>query len=103
MTDTKAIAIRLLDKEYRIGCPEGEEEQLLATGRFLDKRMKEIRTSGKVIGTERIAVMAALNLAHELLTSQHGKGEHADAASRRVRGLRDKIEAALNESAQLDL
>ncbi len=103
MTDTKAIAIRLLDKEYRIGCPEGEEEQLLATGRFLDKRMKEIRTSGKVIGTERIAVMAALNLAHELLTSQQHQGEHADAAAQRVRGLRDKIEAALNESAQLDL
>lgn len=105
MTDQspKAIAIRLLDKEYRIGCPEGEEEQLLATGRFLDKRMKEIRTSGKVIGTERIAVMAAINLAHELLTSQHNKGDQADASAARVRKLREQVEAALNDSAQLDL
>lgn len=99
----KAISVRLLEKDYRIACPEGEEDQLLATARYLDRRMKEIRTSGKVIGTERIAVMAALNLAHELLTSQQGQNEQADAAARRVRSLRERVEAALNESAQLEL
>lgn len=99
----KAIAVRLLDKEYRIGCPEGEEDQLLATARYLDRRMREIRGGGKVIGTERIAVMTALNLAHELLAAQQDKSEQAGAASRRVRSLRERVEAALNESAQLDL
>lgn len=99
----KAIAVRLLEKEYRIGCPEGEEDQLLATARYLDRRMREIRSSGKVIGTERIAVMTALNLAHELLAAQQGQSEQADAAARRVRRLREQVEQALNESAQLEL
>ena len=99
----KAISVRLLEKEYRIACPEGEEDKLLSTARYLDRRMKEIRTSGKVIGTERIAVMAALNLAHELLSSQQGQSEQADAAARRVRSLRERVETALNESAQLEL
>ena len=105
MTDQspKALGVRLLDKEYRIACPEGEEDKLLSTARYLDNRMKEIRSSGKVIGTERIAVMAALNLAHELLTSQQGQAEQADAAARRVASLRERVEAALNETAQLEL
>lgn len=99
----KPVAIRLLDKEYRIGCPEGEEDQLLAVARFLDGRMQEIRGGGKVIGTERIAVMTALNLAHELLAKQHDRDDQADAAARRVRMLRERVEAALNESTQLEL
>ena len=74
----KAISVRLLEKEYRIACPEGEEDKLLSTARYLDRRMKEIRTSGKVIGTDRIAVMVALNLAHELLSE---KSEQDSAAS----------------------
>lgn len=105
MTDQspKALGVRLLDKEYRIACPEGEEDQLLSTARYLDRRMKEIRSSGKVIGTERIAVMAALNLAHELLATQHDQDDQADAASQRVRALRERVEDALNQNAQLEL
>jgi cell division protein ZapA len=99
----KAISVRILEKDYRIGCPEGEEEQLLAAARLLDQRMKEIRTSGKVIGTERTAVMAALNLAHEVLSLPHDQAQQANAASRRVRDLRERVEAALNESSQLEL
>lgn len=105
MSDTspKAISVRLLDKDYRIGCPEGEEDRLLATARYLDGRMQEIRGGGKVIGTERIAVMTALNLAHELLAVQQGQDAQADAAARRIQRLRERVEQALNESAQLEL
>lgn len=99
----KPIAIRILDKEYRIGCPEGEEDKLQAAARLLDQRMKDIRRGGKVIGTERIAVMTALNLAHELLSKQHDQGEQADAAARRVRALRERVEATLNDTNQLEL
>jgi cell division protein ZapA len=76
---------------------------LRAAARMLDERMKDIRRGGKVIGTERIAVMTALNLAHELMAKQSDQGQQADATGRRVRDLRERVEAALNESTQLEL
>lgn len=100
---SKPVAVRILDKEYPIACPQGEEHQLLAAARLLDERMKDIRRSGKVIGTERIAVLTALNLAHELLANQQHEGQQADAVGRRVRTLRERVEAALNETSQLEL
>ncbi|MCB1773762.1 MAG: cell division protein ZapA, partial [Gammaproteobacteria bacterium] len=63
----EAIAVNILGKEYRIACEPGAENELLSAARFLDARMREVRGSGKVIGMDRIAVMVALNLAHELL------------------------------------
>jgi cell division protein ZapA len=100
---SKPVAVRILDKEYRIGCPEGEEDQLLAAARMLDERMREIRQGGSVVGTDRIAIVTALNLAHELLANQREEGEQADAVGRRVRTLRERVEAALNETNQLEL
>jgi len=99
----KPVAVRILDKEYRIACPEGEEAQLQASARLLDERMKDIRRSGKVIGTERIAVMTALNLAHELLARQQEGGEQASTAANRIRQLRERVEATLNDNQQLEL
>ncbi|MFZ5653293.1 MAG: cell division protein ZapA [Pseudomonadota bacterium] len=60
------VSIRILDKEYQVQCPPDQQDALLAAARDLDQRMREIRRSGNVIGLERIAVMAALNLAYEL-------------------------------------
>jgi cell division protein ZapA len=57
------VSIRILDKEYQVQCPPDQQDALLAAARDLDQRMREIRRSGNVIGLERIAVMAALNLA----------------------------------------
>lgn len=98
-----AVAVNILSKEYRIGCEPGEEEALLKAARLLDARMKEIRRSGKVIGTDRIAVMAALNLAHELLIQESSVDAAAGAANKRIRAMRERIEIALNDSAQLEL
>jgi len=97
------IAVSILGKEYRIGCEPDEEEALLKAARFLDARMKEIRSGGKVIGTDRIAVMAALNIAHELLSREHTADAAASTANKRIRSLRERIEIALNESSQLEL
>jgi cell division protein ZapA len=98
-----AVAVTLLGKEYRVGCDAGEEEALLKAARLLDARMKQIRGTGKVIGTDRIAVMAALNLAHELLTKESSVDAAAGAANKRIRSMRERIEIALNDSAQLEL
>ncbi len=61
------IKVQILGKEYPISCPEQEQHDLLIAARYLDDKMRQIRNTGRVIGTERIAVMAALNIAHELL------------------------------------
>ena len=67
MTDTHSVTVNILDKEYCIGCPDSEREKLEKTARYLDERMRQVRKRGKIIGTERIAVMAALHISHELL------------------------------------
>lgn len=99
----EAIAVNILGKEYRIACEPGAENELLSAARFLDARMREVRGSGKVIGMDRIAVMVALNLAHELLEEKSEQDSAASSANKRLRALRERIEIALNDSTQLEL
>ncbi len=65
----KSLSVRILDKEYQIACPPGAEADLQLSAQYLDRQMKSIRRTGKVVGLERIAVMAGLNTAYELLKS----------------------------------
>ncbi len=97
------VQVKILDREYRVACQPGEEDALLASARFLDQKMREIKSSGKVIGNDRIAVMVALNLAHELLEQQAAKDDGAERVSRRIQSLRDKVEIALDQTNQLEL
>ena len=99
----KPIAVQILDKEYRVACEPGDETKLLTAAKHLDDRMRDIRSTGKVIGTDRIAVMAALNITNELLSQKDNASEKAESVGKRVRDLRDRIEVALNESNQLEL
>lgn len=92
---TIQVNIRILDKEYQVACPEDEREALIGAARLLNERMKAIRDGGKVVGVDRIAVMAALNMAHELLEYGSGRGEGATALSQRIHLLQDKVEDAL--------
>ena len=72
MSDTPIpVAAKILDKEYNISCPPSERAALLASVKHVDEKMREIRNTGKVIGIDRIAVMAAINIAHDMLKSQH--------------------------------
>jgi cell division protein ZapA len=99
----RTLSVNILDKEYRVACQPGEEEALLASAMELDERMRAIRQSGKIIGTERIAVMVALNMAHELL-NMNQEGSEGDATlERRMRNLQDKVEVALHQFNQLEL
>lgn len=91
------ITIQLLDKEYKVACPEEEQESLHEAARYLNGRMREIRDSGKAFGMDRIAVMAALNIVHELLQIKQTGQQYDDSVSTRLRSLQDHIDAALAE------
>ena len=97
------VTVQILDKEYRIGCEEGEEESLLTSARYLDGKMRDIRRGGRVIGTERIAVMAALNIAHELLQHYRAGQSQSESVQRRLNELQERIELALSTTNQLEL
>lgn len=99
----KAISVHILDKEYLISCPEEEKHDLLRSADYLDMKMREIRDAGKIIGTDRIAVMAALNISHELLT-QSGEGSKIEGdINGRLKGIQEKIENALYKTQQLEI
>lgn len=93
--ELKSISVKLLNKEYKINCPKGQESSLLDAALYLDQKMSEIKHQGRIYGLERIAIMAALNLAHELLTQNNT--QHADATeiNKRLQQLHDKIDQAL--------
>ncbi len=93
-----ALAVQILDKEYRVTCEPDEKDSLIASAHYLNERMQEIRNSGKLVGTDRIAVMAALNMAHELLQYREHKQYDVAKVSSRIRALQDKIEHALQRS-----
>jgi len=69
MSEQNTLEVKILDKEYLVACPDEKQKDLLEASRQLDQKMREIRSSGKVFGSERIAVMAALNLTYELMQS----------------------------------
>jgi cell division protein ZapA len=94
--DPIPVSVRILDKEYRIACKEGEQQGLVASAQYVDRRMREIRQSGRVIGSDRIAVMAALNIAHELLEASRTRDRSEQALNQRIHSLQKKIELVLN-------
>jgi cell division protein ZapA len=101
--DQARVSVRIMDKEYVVGCAYDERSALLDAAEFLNTRMREIRDSGKVVGLDRIAVMAALNLAHEFLKVRDRETKLDSGAGHRVRALRERIESTLGKSQQLDL
>src|SRR5690348_4861294 len=93
--DAARVTVRLLDKEYQVACPEDERAALLESAELLNKRMKEIRDAGKLVGMDRIAVMAALNLSHEMLQGRTASSSADDRFLGRIRVLNDMIAGAL--------
>ncbi|HET9651599.1 MAG TPA: cell division protein ZapA [Usitatibacter sp.] len=93
-----ALTITLMGREFRVACPEGEERSLLSSVEYVNRKMKEIRDTGKVVGNERVALMAALNIAHEFL-SNSGKpgsaGVDAAAIRRRIEAMQETLDSAL--------
>jgi cell division protein ZapA len=101
--DQARVSVRIMDKEYIVACAYDERSALLDAAEFLNSRMREIRDSGKVVGLDRIAVMAALNLAHEFLKGKDRESKLDSGIGQRVRALRERVEGALEKGQQLEL
>jgi cell division protein ZapA len=98
---TKTLDVKILDRELRIACPEEERGELLDAVAYLDKRMREIRDAGKIASVERIALMAALNITHELLGMKVGRGIDLSDFKRRMNSMQAAIDRALAEQDTL--
>ena len=104
MSDAFAhVTIRILEKEYNVACPAEEKAALTASAELLNVKMREIRDSGKVVGLDRVAVMAALNLANELIRTQGQDEELKNIVGLRIRAMREHLDSALGPAKQLTL
>jgi cell division protein ZapA len=96
------VSVRILEKEYQVACLPEERSELLDSAEFLNGKMKDIRDAGNIVGLDRIAVMAALNLAHELLKRNRNEAIESEVTER-VRQMRERVESALSRGTQLPL
>ncbi len=98
--DLIGVNVQLVGHEYRFACPPAEREELLEAARGLDKRMQEIRDQGgKLLSLEAVAIMAAINLSHELLRQQRQTRETEAIINRQAQDLLQKVDAFLREAA----
>ena len=103
MTDPQPISISILDKDYKVACPPGEQSALLESAKFLDSKMREIRDTGNIMGSERIAVITALNMANDLLKSSNVDKELGRELPPRLKDLESKISRVLEQARQLEI
>lgn len=94
---TKGVNISILGRDFSVACPPDAQEELREAAQFLDRRMKDIQKSGKIIGSERTAIMAALNITNDLLKLQKATAEQSQAATR-LASLQSKIDDVLKEA-----
>jgi cell division protein ZapA len=97
----QGIEVSILERSFRIACSEEERPGLLEAVQYLDRKMREIRDSGKVVGSERVAIMAALNIAHELLSLRVGDGFDIGAFKRRMNSMAAAIDEAMDVQDEL--
>lgn len=95
MNNTKTLEVKILNNAFAVTCPEGAEEQLADAAIYLDQKMRDIKSHGRVLGLERIAVMAALNIAHELLSYRQQKEAYVQSVSEHIERLQNKLDEAL--------
>lgn len=98
---SSSLDVNILDREFRVACPEDERAELQDAVTYLDKKMREIRDAGKIASVERIAIMAALNIAHELLTTRVGGGFDLADLKRRIQSMQATIDASLVDQDEL--
>ena len=95
MSQPLTVSLTILDKEYQIACPPEERYNLEEAARHLDATMRDIRNRGKVIGLERIAVMAALNISHDMLTGNRQSSQRASEQQQQIAELNSRLDQAL--------
>ena len=95
MSEATPVAVTILDREFLIGCTAEERAGLIAAAGYLDGKMREVRGSSRTQGLDRIAVMAALNIAHELLQARQNSNSESGALAQHLQAMRTKLDAAL--------
>lgn len=101
MSQSKQLDVTIMGREFRVACPPDEEAALMDAVEFLDGKMREIRDSGNVMGIDKIAIMAALNIAHEFMNTRIGGGLDVADFKRRIHRMQETIDEALKEQPQL--
>ena len=99
--DSKGLQINIMGREFRVACPEDEQKGLLEAVDYLNRKMHEIRDNGKVVGLERIAIMAALNIAHEMLATKVGGGFDIAEVKRRMNHMETLLDQAMFDQSKL--
>jgi len=104
MTRTPTVTVEILDKQYQVACQPDQELELIAAAKKLDQQMRDIRATGKVIGLERVAIMAALNLSHEVINLQEGKSpQNLSGHEDRIADINSQLDDALYQLRQLKI
>jgi cell division protein ZapA len=97
------VTVRILDKDVHVACPPDEREDLLQAATFLNGKLRELKDQAKgAAGAERVLVVAALNIANELV-KLNARCEQDGKVGVRLKSLRDKVDAALERGQQLEL
>ena len=102
MADVSTITVTILDREFRVSCPLEEQQHLIESAEVLDQRMREIRDTGRVIGVDRIAVMAALNITSELLSNESTSDTELQTTNQAIDRMQSKIDQCLHATESLD-
>lgn len=100
MTIAKPVDVQIMGREFTVSCTEDERQGLLDAVNYLDKKMRDIRDAGKIVGLERIAIMAALNLSHEVLNTKTGDIDIGDYR-RRINAMQNQIDEVIAEQNKL--
>ena len=103
MSQPHTVTVRILDKDYQVSCPAAERDALVESARYLDLQMRTIRQGGKVVGAERIAVMAALNITHELIRQGQQSSLGSQDLQERIRRLTTRIDDSINSVRQMEM
>lgn len=97
------VVVKILDKEYQVSCPPSEQDALLKSARYLDENMRKIKSRGNIHGLEKISVMAALNITHEMLSKSLQLNESRHMTVQQVKHLEDKIDRSLQANRQIEI
>lgn len=98
--DSKPVSVAILEKDYIVACTEQERESLFKSVGLLDRKMRDLRDAGKIVGTERVAVMAALHIAHELLECRREQALLRGSISEAMKRVEQKVARVLATQRQ---
>lgn len=102
-SEIDSVSIKILGKEYQISCPPSEEEALRKSAKYLDEQMSRIKARSSTLGFEKIAVMAALNISHELLKRSLEANSSENNSLQEIKALEEKIDQAMQNVRQLEI